>query len=83
MACNLETLQQQLCDSGIGKVSDQNQLLQIIAQLICDGAGGGGGGSGSVLSGVGAPVADPGVDAAIYFDTATGVQYNWFSDSWH
>lgn len=44
MACDLPTVQESACTSGIGKVRDEIQLLQIIAQLICDGAGGGGGG---------------------------------------
>ncbi|MFA7243463.1 MAG: hypothetical protein WC091_25430 [Sulfuricellaceae bacterium] len=84
MACDLTTIQTDACTSGIGKVQDPIQLLQLIAQLVCEAAeGGGGGGSAYVISGVGAPVADPGVTAAIYFDTATGVQYNFYSGSWH
>jgi len=55
----------------------------LILQAIRDGGIGGGSGSGSVLSGAGAPVADPGVSAAIYFDENTGVQYNWYSGAWH
>jgi len=46
-------------------------------------SGSGGGGSGSVISGAGAPVADPGVSAAVYFDTTNGTQYNWYSGAWH
>lgn len=55
----------------------------ILAALRDSGIGGGGGGSGSVLSGAGAPVADPGVTTAIYFDTSNGTQYNWYSGAWH
>jgi hypothetical protein len=41
MACDLNTLLTQLCDSGIGKVTDPIKLQQIIAQLACEGASGG------------------------------------------
>ncbi len=43
------------------------------------------GGAGGVLSGVGAPVADPGTTAALYIDTATGALYMWYGSpgSWH
>lgn len=36
-----------------------------------------------VYSGSGAPAADPGVAEAIYIDTDTGEQYQWFSGAWH
>lgn len=55
-------------------------------QLLCEinaVAGTGGGGSGSVLSGAGAPVADPGVSNAIYTDTTTGNQWYWYAGAWH
>jgi hypothetical protein len=56
MACDLTTIQTDACTSGIGKVQDPIQLLQLIAQLVCEAAeGGGGGGSAYVISGVGAP----------------------------
>lgn len=51
MACDLETIQDSACTSGIGKITDRTQLLQLIAQLACEVAEGGGGGSG-VPSGV-------------------------------
>ncbi len=36
MACSLATVQTDACTSGIGKVTDPIQLLQIIAQLTAD-----------------------------------------------
>ncbi len=36
MACTLATVQTDACTSGIGKVIDPIQLLQIIAQLTAD-----------------------------------------------
>lgn len=53
----------------------------LILQAMRDSAGGGG--SGSVLSGAGAPVADPGVTAAIYIDTNDNTTYLWHSGAWH
>lgn len=75
-----------------GLITEANCLLCLVppglvpylmVQAIRGISGGGGGGSGSVLSGAGAPVADPGVSAAVYFDETTGAQYNWFSGAWH
>lgn len=34
--CNLETIQGSACVSGIGKIGSEIQLLQIIAQLLCN-----------------------------------------------
>ena len=82
MACDLTTTQTNACTSGIGKVQDPIKLLQIIAQLQCELASSASS-SGSVLSGVGPPVAAPAGTAAIYFDTLTGVQYNYYSGAWH
>lgn len=52
MPCDLSTTQTNACASGIGKVTDRIQLLQLIAELMCEinSAGGGGGGSGTVTS---------------------------------
>ncbi len=36
MACELATVQEDACTSGIGKVQDPIMLLQIIAQLTAD-----------------------------------------------
>ncbi len=36
MACTLAEVQTDACTSGIGKVVDQTQLLQLIAQLYAD-----------------------------------------------
>ena len=45
MACDLDTLISQSCASGIGKVQDPIQLLQLIAQLTCEAAQGVNGGA--------------------------------------
>lgn len=83
MACDIDTIQAAACASGIGKVTDEIQLLRLIAQLTCEAAEGGASAAAAVSSGSGAPVADPGVSTAIYFDTDTGVQYNFYSGAWH
>jgi hypothetical protein len=53
MACEINTIKTQACVSGIGKVRDPIQLLQLIAQLTCEASEGGGGGdslpSGSII----------------------------------
>ena len=64
----------------------QKELQMVIAQLLCNL-------SDStetnplnkVFSGVGNPtgVVTPTALEAIYFDTSTGVQYNWYSATWH
>lgn len=51
MACNIATTQANACASGIGKLTNPVQLLQVIAELSCEIAsagGGGGGGSGQI-----------------------------------
>lgn len=84
MACDITTLLSGACDNGFDKIAQNEPLYRAIElQLLCEISEGGGGGSGSVLSGSGAPVADPGVSSAIYFDEDTGVQYNWYDGSWH
>lgn len=83
MACSVTTIKTNACTSGIGKEANPIKLLQLIAQLTCEAAVNASAASAAVTSGVGAPVADPGVTTAIYFDTATGVQYNFFGGSWH
>lgn len=82
MACSVTTIKTNACTSGIGKLIDPIQLLQIIAQLTCEAATGAAG-SGSVLSGAADPVADPGVSDAIYTNTTTGTQFTWFLGAWH
>lgn len=47
MACNLATTQANACTSGIGKLTNPIQLLQVIAQTSCEAAAAGGGASGS------------------------------------
>lgn len=44
MACNLTTIQNAACISGIAREQSQIKLLQLIAQLTCEAAEGGGGG---------------------------------------
>jgi hypothetical protein len=57
------------------------ELLQTIADNLA--GGGGGGGGSSTTSGSGAPTSTPTTNAAIYFDTDNGDQYNWYDGSWH
>jgi hypothetical protein len=45
VACNITTIKTQACASGIGKVRDPIQLLQLIAQLTCEASEGGGSGN--------------------------------------
>lgn len=52
MPCDLETIQEEACASGLGKLQNAVPLLQAIAQLLCeivDGGGGGGGANGQVM----------------------------------
>jgi hypothetical protein len=64
------------------KAADTIRMLEekILRAL---GGGGGSGGTGSVISGAGAPVADPGVTTALYVDTNTSTIYSWYSSAWH
>lgn len=49
MPCELATIQSETCDSGIGRLNNPVQLLQIIAQILCDvSSASGGGGSGQI-----------------------------------
>lgn len=36
MACTLESVNTEACTSGIGKLTNEIQLLQVIAQLLAD-----------------------------------------------
>jgi hypothetical protein len=67
MPCNLETSLANSCTSGIGKLTEPVKLLQVIAQLLCDGAGGGGGGGGSQIK---IYVADPNAEGIVPDDQA-------------
>lgn len=51
MACDLETIQEEACASGLGKLQNAVPLLQAIAQLLCDivDGGGSGGANGQVM----------------------------------
>lgn len=83
MACDLTTIQEEACTSEIGKVTSEIMLLRLIAQLTCEAAASSSAATAAVSSGVGAPVADPGVTTAIYIDTSTGVVYYWYTSAWH
>lgn len=54
MACDIDTIQRDACESGIACVTETRKLLIIIAQLLCEinegGGGGGGGGDGQIKS---------------------------------
>lgn len=81
MACNLSTTQTAACASGIGKLDNPVELLQVIAELSCEiAAAGGGGGSSGATVGTGSPqgvvTANPG---AFYWDT-TGKSL-WIKDT--
>jgi hypothetical protein len=45
MACDINTIKTQACTSGIGRVRDPIQLLQLIAQLTCEASEAAGGGA--------------------------------------
>ncbi len=77
-ANNLATLSS--CFVGLSSVQQAAIQTYLLCQL---GGGGGGGGISGVTSGVGPPVAAPVGSAGVYFDTLTGVQYNYYSGSWH
>jgi hypothetical protein len=57
------------------------QLLELA--LLSRISGGGGAATGGITFGVGPPVAAPLAGVGIYFDTASGVQYNYYSGAWH
>lgn len=59
--------------SGVNLLLLELGLLKVILD-----AGGMGGGSGGVLCGVlDPPVADPGIDCCLYYNTATGGMWQW------
>ena len=68
MACNLATTQANACVSGIGKLTNPIQLLQVIAQLACEinASGGGAGGSGQIKT----FVANPNTEGVLPDNTA-------------
>lgn len=51
MACDLATIQEQACLSGIGKVTDEKTLLRLIAQLTCEVAESAGGAEWGLITG--------------------------------
>jgi hypothetical protein len=60
----------------------EKSLLAAAVYILCT-SGGGGSGGGTILTGAGAPVADPGVTNAVYTDTNTGNIYSWYAGAWH
>jgi len=85
MACDLATIQTQLCTSGIGTVTNPVTLLQIIAQLTCEASEGGGGGGGAVICGNygGQPTFTPTTGCGVAVDTSDGTIYWYYSGAWH
>jgi hypothetical protein len=57
--------------------------LALLQQIATAPASGGGGSGGNVTAGVGPPAFTPTSAAAIYFDTSTGAQWDWYSGAWH
>ena len=76
MACDIQTLvnESQCIMDCMGKSQMDAAELSILCNLL---QSGGGTGTGSVLCGNGAPVADPGVNCAIYYDLTQGDIYKW------
>lgn len=72
MACNVNTTLANACTSGIGKLTNPIQLLQVIAQTSCEVAAGGGGGSGSGQ--IKTYVADPNAEGVVPDNTALPAQ---------
>lgn len=82
MACDSSALKTSACSNGFAQAASDEVLFRaLMLQLLCiistDGAGGG------ITTGVGDPTSTPTSDGAIYFDTATGAQWSWWSGSWH
>ena len=79
MACNSTTLKTNACTNGFAQAASDEVLFRaLMLQLLCNLSTGG-----NVTSGVGNPTSSPTSDAAIYFDTSTGAQWNWYSGAWH
>jgi len=90
MACDLVTTQTNACTSGIGKLNNPVQLLQLIAQLSCEiAAAGGGGSSGSGQiktftanpNTEGARPTNTALPAVAYQSDGTGAFYQWVVSS--
>jgi hypothetical protein len=75
--CDLQSL---LNDAKCFACLSPYQLQLTIVSLLCElnqSVGTGISGVTGVFSGVGAPVADPGIPSATYYDTSTGAFYYW------
>ncbi len=89
MSCSISTTQTAACASGIGKLTNPIQLLQIIAQSACELSAGGGG-----TAQIKVYTADPNAEAITPSNTAapavaysadgTGAIYVWsiISQTW-
>ncbi len=79
MACDPQSLiTQAVCDLCIIPAGMQ---LPVMISLLCqvrDALGNVG-----ISSGAGAPTFTPSTTTAIYFDTNTGAQYNYYAGAWH
>jgi hypothetical protein len=77
MACDAATLISLAVANGYNGLSNRD-LKECILAAACKGAT-----SGAVLHGTGAPVTDPGVEAALYIDDSDGTLYEFYSGAWH
>lgn len=90
MACDAETILEQACESQIGCLTSNIQLLIIIAQLLCEinEGGGGGGGAGQIKSYITDPNTEGVVpddvteDAIAYSISGSGSMYGWNGSAW-
>ena len=78
--CDVDALLAEAKESRICCLNmQQKQVLMI--QLLCEiynAGGGGGGGTGGVLCGLlDPPVADPGVNCAVYYHLSNGKMWQW------
>lgn len=78
MACDVNTIIAESCESQIACIQSPVTLLQIIAQLTCELQQGGGGG-GNNISGSGSPVGSVTPDAANQFYRRTDINELWQS----
>lgn len=90
MALDIDQTISSACGNKFTCLPSLREFDVVLAELLYEvkvalEAGGGGGGLQYVFSGIGDPtgVVTPTATAAIYFDTSTGVQWNWYSGSWH
>jgi len=82
--CNATTL---LEEAKCFQCLSKKELQAVVAQLLCnisvDGAGNATITTAQVWAAAGVPAHTPTVTAQVYFDTSTGVQWNWFNGVWN